>query len=105
MIYVFASVRVRKDCLEQALDCYSELIPAVLEAEPGCLEYVPTVDAPMGLPNQDTDVCRILVSERWKSLEDFRKHLGMSHSAAFRARIQPLLLERITVKVVQRALP
>ena len=105
MIYVFASVRIRKGCLEQALNCYRELVPAVQEAESGCLEYVPTVDVPMGLPNQDNDDCRILVTERWKSLEDFRKHLGMSHSAAFRTKIQPLLAERITVKIVQPALP
>jgi len=105
MIYVFASVRIRKGCLEQALKCYNDLIPNVLRTEPGCLEYLPTIDVPTDLPNQDKDDCRILVKERWKSLDDFMKHLGMPHCATFRSRIQPLLLERISVKIVQAALP
>ncbi len=105
MIYVFASVRIRKGCLEQALKCYSELDPNVLRAEPGCLEYLPTIDVPTDLPNQDKDDCRILVREQWKSLDDFMKHLGMAHSATFRTRIQPFLLERISVRIVQAALP
>ncbi len=104
MIYVFASVRVRRECLDQALDCYRELVPAVLHGEPGCLEYVPTVDVDMGLPNQEKDACLILVSECWRTLEDFKAHLGMPHSAAFRAKMEPLLAERITVRVARSAL-
>lgn len=104
MIYVFASVKVRRECLDRALDCYRELVPAVLQFEPGCLDYVPTVDVDMGLPNQEKDRSMILVSERWKSVEDFRAHLDMPHSAAFRTKMEPLLAERITVRVVRSAL-
>lgn len=104
MIYVFASVRVRRECLGRALDCYRELVPAVLQCEPGCLEYVPTVDVDMGLSNQEKDACLILVAERWRSLEDFRAHLGMPHSAVFRASMEPLLAAGITVRVAQSAL-
>ena len=104
MIFVFASVKVRSECLNQALDCYRELVPAVLQCEPGCLEYVPTVDVDMGLPNQEKDACLILVAERWRSVEDFRAHLVMPHSAAFRTTMEPLLAENITVRVVRSAL-
>lgn len=104
MIYVFASVKVRSECLDQALDCYRELVPAVLQFEPGCLDYVPTVDVDMGLPNQEKDHSMILVSERWRSVEDFRAHLGMPHSVAFRTKMELLLAERITVKVARNAL-
>lgn len=104
MIYVFASVKVRRECLDQALDCYRELVPAVLQCEPGCLEYVPTVSVDTGLPNQENDDCLILVAERWRSLEDFKAHLGMPHSAAFRTNMEPLLAARITVSVVRSAL-
>lgn len=104
MIYVVASVKVRSECLGQALDCYRELVPAVLELEPGCLDYVPTIDVDTGLPNQEKDRSLILVSERWKSVEDFRAHLDMPHSAAFRMKMEPLLAEKITVRVARSAL-
>jgi len=104
MIYVVASVRIRKEHLEQALDCYRELVPAVLQNEPGCLEYVPTVDVDIGLPNQEKDAGLILVSERWKSIDDFRAHLGMPHCVVFRAKIELLLAAKITVRIGRSAL-
>ena len=104
MIYVFATVRIKEGSIEQVLDCYRDLVPAVMKEEPGCLEYVPLIDVDTGLPNQEKDSSRILVAERWKSLEDFRKHIVMPHSVTFRSRIEPLLTERITVKIVQPAL-
>ncbi len=104
MIYVFANVRVKSGCLDQALDCYRELVPAIRQHEPGCLQYEPTIDVDMGLPNQEKGVGAIVVVERWESLEDFRAHLGMPHSASFRMRMEPLLAEKITVKVLRGAL-
>jgi len=104
MIYVFANARVKSGCLDQALDCYRDLVPAVRQYEPGCLQYEPTIDVDMGLPNQEKDARAIVVVERWESLEDFRAHLGMPHSASFRVRMEPLLAEKITVRILRRAL-
>ncbi len=104
MIHVFASVRVKPECLAQALECYREFVPAVLQYEAGCLQYVPTVDVDMGLPNQEINECLIVVAERWKTVQDFRNHLGMPHSAAFRAKMEPLLAAGITVRVARSSL-
>ena len=104
MIHVFASVRIKPACLDQALECYREFVPAVMLHEPGCIEYLPTVDVDMGLSNQETNDSLIVVVERWKSVADFRRHLGMPHSAVFRERIGPLLAEKITVRVARSAL-
>ena len=101
MIHVFATVKIRAGCLEQALDCYRYLVPEVMEYEPGCLDYVPTTDLDLGLPNQDRNGCTIFVSERWKSEEDFRAHLLMAHCIEFRKRITPYLDEGIRVRVTQ----
>ena len=100
MINVFANVMIKKENIEQAPDCYRDFVPLVI-AESGCLEYVPCKGINTDLTNQVQDDSRIFVAECWKSLKDFRKHLEMPHSVAFRARIKPLLTEKITVTIVQ----
>ncbi len=104
MIHVLATVLLKEGCLPDALDCYRYLVPQVLEKEPGCLEYTPTVDHDLGLVNQDKEPTRILVAERWQSETDFRAHLAMPHCVEFRARITPYLAERISVSVTRPAL-
>ena len=103
MIRVFASVSIRPGCLRQALDCYRFLVPAVMAKEPGCLEYRPLIDLDLGLANQDKDVDAILVSERWRSVEDFKAHLAMEHCVAFREMIAPYLSRGIRIRVMQEA--
>lgn len=104
MIYVLASVPIKKECLQQVLDCYRDFVPAVLAGEPGCLEYVPTIDVVLGLPNQETNDSTVLVTERWRSVDDFRAHLNMAHSVAFRKKMQPWLAGGISVRVLGAAL-
>ena len=104
MIHVLATVLIKEGHLPEALDCYRYLVPQVLEKEPGCLEYIPTVDHDLGLANQDRAPTRILVAERWQSETDFRAHLAMPHCAEFRARIAPYLAERISVSITRPAL-
>ena len=104
MIHVLATVLVKEDRFSEALDCYRYLVPLVFEKEPGCFEYTPTIDHDLGLANQDKNLARILVIERWRSEEDFRKHLAMAHCVEFRARIRPYLAEGITVAITRPAL-
>ena len=101
MICVFASVSIRPGFLRQALDCYRFLVPAVMIKEPGCLEYRPLIDLELGLANQDKDADAIMVSERWRSVEDFKAHLAMDHCVAFRAMIAPYLSRGIRIRVMQ----
>jgi len=104
MIYVCALVKTKPGMLSRALDFYRVLVPKVLADEPGCLEYVPTIDFDLGLPNQNKDPDMIFVAERWKTIEDFKLHLNMPHSIEFRSRIQPCLAENITVKITHDAI-
>lgn len=104
MIHVLATVPVKQGCLPDALNCYRLLVPLVLAKESGCLEYTPTVDHDLALPNQRTNPDRILVTERWRSEADFRAHLAMPHCAEFRARMRPYLAEAITITVTRPAL-
>ncbi len=104
MIHVLATVPVKEGCLPDALDCYRYLVPLVLEKEPGCIEYTPTLDHNLELPNQSTNPDRILVCERWRSEADFRAHLAMPHCAEFRARIRPYLADSITITATRPAL-
>ena len=104
MIHVFAQVRIKPGMLARALAAYRDLVPRVLAGEPGCVEYEPTVDIDLELPNQERDADRILVSERWLSVADFRAHLTMPHSVDFRSAIAPCLAERITVRITHGAL-
>ena len=104
MIYVLATALVKEKCLAEALECYRYLVPLVLEKEPGCLEYTPTLNHHLGLSNQDKAPGRILQTERWHRVEDFHAQLGMPHCVEFRARIQPCLFEGIRVTATRPAL-
>lgn len=105
MIYVLARARVRPGCMKPALDCYRQLVPLVLAAEPGCLAYEPTGDLDRGLGNQEYAPDEILVVEQWRSFDDFQRHLQMPHCLAFRRRIMPYLSAGITVRILQGRLP
>jgi quinol monooxygenase YgiN len=104
MIYVLAEANVKPGCLAQVLDCYRELVPAVLAQEPECIDYTPTIDLDLGLPNQALRAGTILVAERWRSAEAFRRHLSMAHSVAFRTKVAPLLSGGFTVRIVEPSL-
>lgn len=97
MIYVLATVKAKPGMVSRALDLYRVLVPQVMAKEAGCLEYVPTTDLDLGFPNQTRDENMIVVTERWKTIEDFRAHLVMPHSIEFRSSIHSILAERITM--------
>ncbi len=103
MIHVLAVVSVKPQMLSGALDCYRVFVPKVLASEPGCIDYTPTVDCDLGLPNQELGPDTIVVNERWQSIDDFRAHLAAPHSAEFRAAIKRYI-EKIVVKVMRPAL-
>ena len=87
----------------QALDVYRVLVPKVLANEPGCLEYSPTVDYDLGLPNQEKNPNMVVVTERWNSADDFKAHLNAKHVIEFRTAIKDCL-EKITVKITKDAI-
>jgi len=104
MIHVLAFVSVKPGMLDQALAAYRVLVPKVLADEPGCLEYAPTLDYDFGLANQEINANMIVVTERWKSIADFKAHVdGPPHVAQFRASVKELF-EKTTLKITQDAI-
>lgn len=101
MIHVVATVTVKPGRLAEALALYRPFVPLV-EAESGCRQYRPTVDVDLGLPTQRLDPDRIVVTERWDSIEDFRAHLAAPHVVAWREAIRDCL-SGITVTVTRDA--
>jgi len=101
MIHVLAFASIKPGMLDKALEVYRVLAPKVLANEPGCLEYSPTTDVDFGLPNQQLDPNMVVITERWKSLDDFRAHVaGPAHVVEFRAAIKEYL-EKTTLKITQ----
>jgi quinol monooxygenase YgiN len=104
MIHVIAFVSLKPGMRAQALSAYRVLVPKVLANEPGCLEYAPTTDFDLGLPNQDKDAEMIVVTERWQSIADFKAHIaGPAHVLEFRAAIKDCV-EKITLKITEDAI-
>jgi quinol monooxygenase YgiN len=104
MIHVLAFVSLKPGMRERALSAYRVLVPKVIANEPGCLEYSPTTDVDFGLPNQDKDPDMIVVTERWKSLADFKAHVdGPPHVVEFRAAIKECLV-KTTLKITEDAI-
>ena len=103
MIHVIATICVKAGMLGKVLAQYRQLAPRVLENEPGCAEYSPTLDCDIGLPNQEKGEDSIVVTERWQSVADFRAHLdGPPHVTAFRAAVQGCI-EKVTLRVTEDA--
>ena len=49
MISVIASIHIKDGQLDEFIEIFKSNMPAVL-GEKGCIEYLPTVDMPTGLP-------------------------------------------------------
>jgi len=101
MIHVIASVHVREGRLPAFLRIFKANIPAVL-AEEGCMEYVPAVDAPSGLPPQELDSNVVTIIEKWRRLEDLKAHLATPHMRSYREEVKDLV-DRVTLKVLAEA--
>lgn len=104
MIHVIVFAKMKPGMVPQALEVYRTVVAKTLASEPGCLQYAPTTDYDLGLPNQEKDPDMIVVSARWKSIEDYKAHIaGPQHVLDFRASIKDLA-EKITVKITQDAI-
>jgi quinol monooxygenase YgiN len=102
MIHVIATVEVQAGRREAFLTEFRRVVPLV-RAEPGCLEYGPTVDLLAGLPVATPlreDV--VVILEKWESLDALRTHLGAPHMQEYRTRVKDLVV-RVQLQVLQPA--
>ena len=99
MINVIATIQIKEGLLSEFVEIFKSNIPKVLE-EKGCIEYVPTIDVPTGLPPQELNINGVTIIERWDSLEDLKAHLTAPHMLAYREKTKTLV-DKMSVKVLK----
>jgi quinol monooxygenase YgiN len=101
MINVIASIHIKEGQLSEFIEIFKSNIPKVLE-EKGCIEYVPTVDVPTGLPPQELNNNVVTIIEKWDSLEDLQAHLLAPHMLAYKENVKDLV-DKLSLKVLREA--
>ncbi len=94
MIHVVAIITAKPGRRAAALEAFRANVPAV-QAEKGCIEYRPTIDAEgAGDIQAPIGADTFLVIEKWESLEALRAHANAPHMAAYAAEVKDMLATR-----------
>jgi quinol monooxygenase YgiN len=101
MINVIASIHVKEGNVSKFLEIFKDNVPNVLKEE-GCIDYVPTVDAPTGLPPQELQENRVVILEKWESIDALKAHMKTPHMLAYREKVKDLI-EKMSLNVLQEA--
>ena len=101
MINVIASVHIKEGLVSDFIKLFKSNIPNVL-SEKGCVEYVPMIDLPTGLPPQELNKNVVTIIEKWESLEDLQAHLSAPHMVAFQKKEKDFV-DKVSLKVLQEA--
>lgn len=101
MINVLASIHIKEGRLSEFLEIFKSNVPNVLE-EKGCIEYVPTIDCPTGLPPQELNNNVVTIIEKWESLEDLQAHLSAPHMVAYSKRVKDIV-DKLSIKILEEA--
>lgn len=93
MIYVIARFTLKPGTCKEFLTHYAQIIDLV-HAEPGCIEYTPTVDmsAPF-IDNNHPNADAVTVFEKWETLQQLDDHILQPHCAAFRDKVKDLIAD------------
>ena len=88
MIHVLATLDLAPGTREAFLAEFRKII-ADVRAETGCIEYGPAVDANSDVPNHyRLGPDRVMVIEKWESVEALKAHSTAPHMLAYRARVK-----------------
>ena len=101
MINVLASIYIKEGRVSEFIEIFKSNIPNVLE-EKGCIEYVPTIDVPTGLPPQELNDNVVTIVEKWESLEDLQAHLSAPHMVAYGENVKAIV-EKVSIKILKEA--
>jgi len=101
MINVIASIQVKEGRLSEFIEIFKANIPNVFK-EQGCIDYMPTIDVPTGLPPQELNSNVVTIIEKWNSVEDLQSHLSAPHMVAYQKRVKNIV-ERVSIKVLKEA--
>lgn len=101
MIHVIATIQIKEGRVPEFLEIFKANVPNVL-GEEGCIEYVPTVDAPTGLPPQELDENVVTIIEKWESIEALQAHLSAPHMIDYKEKVENLV-GGMSIKVLKDA--
>ena len=100
MIHVLATIELQPGTREKFLTEFRGVMPAV-RAEVGCIEYGPAIDAATDIPQQQRlGDDKVLVVEKWESLEALKAHLVAPHMLAYRERVKSYVA-RVGLQILQ----
>lgn len=92
MIHVLATIELQPGKREAFLAEFHNVMPAV-QAEVGCIEYGPAMDAVTDLPQQQRlGENAVVVVEKWATIEALKAHLVAPHMLAYRERVKGLVV-------------
>ena len=95
MIHVLAIITTKPGQREAVLEAFRANMPAV-HAEQGCIEYVPTIDAPgIGAIQTQIGPDSFVVVEKWEDAAALRAHGAAPHMAAYAARVKDMIASRV----------
>ena len=98
MINEIASIQIKEGRLAEFVEIFKSNIPNVLQ-ERGCLQYMPTIDVPTGLPSQELNNNLVTIIEKWESLEDLQAHLASPHMLAYKVKVEDIV-DNVSLKVL-----
>ncbi len=101
MINVIASIQIKEGRVSEFIEIFKANVPKVLE-EKGCIEYVPTIDVPTGLPPQALNENVVTIIEKWDSLEALQAHLSAPHMLAYKEKVEGIV-DGMSIKVLKEA--
>jgi quinol monooxygenase YgiN len=95
MIHVLAVITTKPGKREAVLREFRANMPAV-QAEDGCIEYGPAVDAEgMGAIQTAFGPDTFVVIEKWANADALKAHAKAPHMAAYAARTKDMIANRI----------
>jgi quinol monooxygenase YgiN len=102
MIHVVAVVTAKPGKRGEILEHFRANVPAV-QAEKGCIEYGPAVDAENALGFQaKVGPETFLVIEKWESMEALKAHAAAPHMAAYAGKVKDMIASRV-IHILQPA--
>ncbi len=99
MINVIASIHIKEGKLEEFIENFKSNVPNVIK-EKGCIEYIPTVDMPTGLPPQELNSNVVTIIEKWDNLEDLQAHISAPHMLTYKEKVKDLV-EKMSIKILK----
>jgi len=88
MIHVIATIELNAGTRGSFLGEFKKLVPLV-QAEKGCLEYGPAVDAENAAPDQPPPRANtVVVIEKWSDLAALAAHRNAQHMVDFRPKVK-----------------